>query len=267
MNIDSAPTGLSADDVKKIMSVHGTWKFPGTEDGWFLIHNAFRWVMDAYLTGIQKTVALVEGGASLQEWQVQALADNYERFNLVLHHHHHFEEDHMFPFITKRVQLPPKLSESHVDLLVRLDEIKDLACVRLPAAPRTKDGCLQLLKDIEAKFAALKASNEDHFREEEQVGIPMMRKHFTQKEVADGPEKIILKEVTPADMAFLMRAVPDPKERARLMSQLGVPGFIQSLVMQPAINKDQATLVAGLTALAHGVPPPPPAPECQCAIM
>ena len=50
-------------------------------------------------------------------------------------------------------------------------------------------------------------------------------------------EKKITADSTPADLAHFLRPIEDKEAKRKIMSQLGVPGLVQTLIILPACRK------------------------------
>ena len=125
------------------------------------------------------------------------------------------------------------------------------------------------LRALLADFVTFRDSMCGHLLEEEQVGLPLLRHHFSAKEFKAVEEKIVA-HATPADVAWVLRPFPsDDAKRAWMTGVAKMPGFIASLVMFPAIRRYNRDVVVPMAALRAGdtVPPPVPDAGCACSVM
>lgn len=125
------------------------------------------------------------------------------------------------------------------------------------------------LRALLLDFVTFRDSMCEHLLEEEQVGLPMLRHHFSAKEFKAVEEKI-LAHATPTDLAWILRPFPsDDAKRAWMTSVAKVPGFIAALVILPAIRRYNRDVVVPMAALRAGdnVPPPMPDAGCACSVM
>ncbi|PNH08127.1 hypothetical protein TSOC_005361, partial [Tetrabaena socialis] len=114
-----------------------------------------------------------------------------------------------------------------------------------------------LLADLHSTFAVLRSAMRQHLEEEEIVGLPLLRQHFTAQEVMDGPEKNVVAGLKARDMAWFLRPLA-MHEKREAMSRFGVPGLIQTLVLLPAVRKDARLSLHPLQELAKGERIAPP---------
>lgn len=102
--------------------------------------------------------------------------------------------------------------------------------------------------------------------EEESVELPMLRYAFSQAEVRPVVKQMI-KGLTPADMAWYVRPMGDVLARQKyLLEKSGIPGFVVSMVMMPAVHKYEREVVAPVAALIAGAVEGPPV-DASCIVM
>ncbi|KAG2489353.1 hypothetical protein HYH03_012183 [Edaphochlamys debaryana] len=253
LNYTSIEDGLKAlnmtqEDFEAIMAADGTrWKHSGCQDGWKLSHDAIRRDMDALLSGLERTRALVESGRALEAWQVAHMQLLVKDMYHNVHAHHDHEEEIFFPWMESRVVVPPKMSSDHKTLMALLDRTRDLAAAMRPGSAQ---GCKSLVSDLLSTFSTLRAHMRQHLEEEEIVGLPLMRKHFTAAEL-EVCEKKIVADLKPSDMAFFLRPMDMPTKRAT-MTRFGIPRLVQTLVLLPAVRRDARTVMHAYAELAVG---------------
>ncbi|KAG2489355.1 hypothetical protein HYH03_012185 [Edaphochlamys debaryana] len=254
LNYTSIEDGLKAlnmtqEDFEAIMAADGTrWKHSGCQDGWYLSHNSIRHAMTLLMAAIEKMKTQTDAGKPLEAWQVAAFQLVVKDIYHNIHAHHDHEEVIFFPWMESRVKVPPKMSSDHKTLMALLDKTRDII-MGLKAGDAGSNKAA--MEELYSTFTEMRALMCEHLEEEELVGLPLLRKHFTGKEMMDGPEKKIVAEMKPADLAFFLRPMDMPTKR-ETMTRLGIPGLIQKLVMLPAVRKDEATVVHAFKELAAG---------------
>ncbi|PNW88084.1 hypothetical protein CHLRE_01g013500v5 [Chlamydomonas reinhardtii] len=238
-----------------VMTANANWAWPGSLDGWKLSHDAIRFDMDNLAAGFSKTKEMLASGKPLAGWQVTAIHAVTKHFYHEVRMHHDHEEDIFFPYLEKKVKVPPKMSSDHKSLVELLDRVRDLALSLKPGAP---EACLSTVEELHSALLQLRKDMKEHLEEEEIIGLPLMRKNFTSKEILI-PEKELVADLKPSDMAWFLRPMKTVEEKRQAMSRVGIPDLIQTLVMMPAVRKDEAGLVRMYRELAAGEPIAPPA--------
>jgi hypothetical protein len=125
------------------------------------------------------------------------------------------------------------------------------------------------LRSLLASFVAFETSMCAHLLEEEEVGLPLLRHHFSSKEFTP-VEKEIVAHATPADVAWILRPMAsDAARRAWMSNAVRMPWFVQVLFMMPALRRYNRDVVVPMAALRVGDTAAPPAPDagCACSIM
>ncbi|KAG2489354.1 hypothetical protein HYH03_012184 [Edaphochlamys debaryana] len=234
-------------ELERILAPNKAWPHPAHQDGWKLSHDAIRRDMDALLSGLERTRALVESGRALEAWQVAHMQLLVKDMYHNVHAHHDHEEEIFFPWMESRVVVPPKMSSDHKTLMALLDRTRDLAAAMRPGSAQ---GCKSLVSDLLSTFSTLRAHMRQHLEEEEIVGLPLMRKHFTAAEL-EVCEKKIVADLKPSDMAFFLRPMDMPTKRAT-MTRFGIPRLVQTLVLLPAVRRDARTVMHAYAELAAG---------------
>ncbi|KAG2444363.1 hypothetical protein HXX76_001119 [Chlamydomonas incerta] len=257
LTVDAALKTLNMDQAEfdATMNANSNWPWPGSLDGWKLSHDAIRFDMDNLAAGISKTREMLASGKPLAGWQVTDIHSVTKHFYHEIRMHHDHEEDVFFPYLEKKVKVPPKMSADHKSLMALLDRVRDLALSLKPAAP---EACLSTVEELYSTLVQLRKDMKEHLEEEEVIGLPLMRKNFTAKEISI-PEKEIVADLKPSDMAWFLRPMKTVEEKRQAMSRVGIPGLIQTLVMMPAVRKDEAGILRMYRELAAGEPIAPPA--------
>ena len=168
---------------------------------------------------------------------IKTILDYYAFYSNSLHEHHDSEEDIAFPFmLTKVKNLPPRLASDHKEILELTDSIKtDLD--KLAACCGEKEQ-RALLEEVLEKATKLQAINIEHFKEEEDEALPLLRHHFTGKEFAPCLRQILAKQ-TPVNLGFLLDGFEGGKQDQVAWCQdiANIPGPVISLIILPGLWK------------------------------
>jgi hypothetical protein len=117
---------------------------------------------------------------------------------------------------------------------------------------------LDALRDAQTAFTTMRENMVEHLAEEEAIGLPMLRHHFSEAEVKPIIDQIV-KTLTPRDVAWLLRQFETEEEkRHMLIHELFVPGFVASFIMMPAVRKFHAEWVIPFQTLIAGATQAPP---------
>ena len=161
----------------------GTWHYPAEEDGWMKAHNAIRAELDLLQDCFE---AVLSRGGRLEKWEIECLQQVFDAHNLFLHEHHTSEDKILAPALAERFKYPEKLTDDH-------DAIVDALAVL-----KSKIGCLEAgvsrkesMEDILTEFKAYKSNLKAHLKEEEDIGLPLLRAYFTPAEYMKIVQKIM----------------------------------------------------------------------------
>jgi DUF438 domain-containing protein len=147
------------------------------------------------------------------------------------HFHHANEEKFVMPFMAKKTTPPEKISSDHKALLVQLEEL-DTGFKALQADAFSKAA----LESLASKFEAMEKEMRAHLEEEEAIGLPMLRHHFTLKEWKP-TEEALVRSGGPAEFGWVARPMGEAKAKQWLTHTLKVPGFVQRIVLMPELHK------------------------------
>jgi len=249
-------------ELEEVMAKNKNWPYPAHLDGWYLIHVAIRVDMENIKTAVGQTLAQLKDSKPLSAWQVRYWQKYFANFYDIVHMHHENEEEIMFPFIATKVQLPPKMSADHQTLTATLVKCRALVQgLREGGALADDTATFQQLKD---SFESLMTLMAEHLDEEEEVGLPLLRKHFTMHEFKPTEKKIVAR-VTPHEVGYVMHAMADDAARRSWMTDVaGMPGFVQSLIMMPALHKWTREWQPMIESLKTGIYQPPQKSGCLC---
>jgi hypothetical protein len=76
-----------------------------------------------------------------------------------------------------KVQLPAKMSADHKTLMAAMEHCSDLAADLRADMPA--QAASQALEVLGQEFASMRSEMEEHLDEEEEIGLPLFRYHFT----------------------------------------------------------------------------------------
>lgn len=144
-------------------------------------------------------------------------------------------------------------------LLKMLDDVTGLVG-RLAGGGHNAD----VLRELQTTFQTMQTHMLEHLQEEDNVGLPLMRHHFSDAEVKPIVDKIV-KTLTPADMAWFVRQHATLDAKRAVMREEGVPPPVIAMVMVPAIVKYHKNYVLPLQTLIAGATQAPPERPC-CTI-
>jgi hypothetical protein len=117
---------------------------------------------------------------------------------------------------------------------------------------------LDVLRETQTAFTTMREHMVEHLAEEEAIGLPMLRHHFSESEVKPIIEQIV-KRLTPRDVAWFLRQFETEEEkRHMLLHELFVPSFVVSFIMMPAVRKFHSEWVIPFQTLIAGATQAPP---------
>lgn len=107
------------------------------------------------------------------------------------HHHihsHHSNEDALItPYLETRVNYPEKLTTDHTELVAKLDRVDSVV---ESLGQKEGDTVAELTKEMK-EYQVLMLP---HLQEEEEMGLPLCRAYFDNKEMGKVIQKIVAKE-------------------------------------------------------------------------
>ena len=198
-------------------------------------HNALRLDMKDLTECMEIILKESKNTGEPNTTKTAALSRYFTMFVSSLREHHNGEENVFFPGITKRVQLPPKISADHTALMAQLDEV-----VSVVRGLSTVQGLefTAALEQALPRFATFRQMTEEHFAEEERDGIPLIRAHFSVEEV-----RALVREMTSNmewyEFPHFLRHLRTMDEKSAWMREVGIPGFVQSFVLLPKCRRFQ----------------------------
>jgi Hemerythrin HHE cation binding domain len=192
-----------------------TWSYPPEQDGWFHAHNAIR----GELSDIHEALETIEKrGHLLNDWEVLSIQRvTKEHFDHI--HSHHTNEDRIFMTeLSNRINFPKKISEDHVELMNKINEL-ELVLMNLKANKFLKEsGLLYLWTEYESYMC-------EHLREEEAIGLPLMRAYYRPEEIAPIIQKLI-KHSPKVELGSFIHYMGPNRFRTEFMKQEHIPVFV-----------------------------------------
>jgi len=217
------------------------WKHPEKKDGWYHAHNALRYEVEQ-----MKRVLKHLKNRKLLAWEKNSIATWWAAHSESIHAHHHSEDEIMTPFIETRVKYPRKLTTDHTGLVAQLDKID--ALIR---------GGIDTATQLRAEWGTYERILKPHLREEECVGLPLLRAYFTPAEVKPKIDQIIDKD-PPLALGSFIFAMGGEAPLKEFMAQEGIPFFVWYIVFKPGWQDYIHKVACHIDALLSGTPPPPP---------
>lgn len=202
------------------------WKVPTSQDGWVLSHDALRLDMDDMSRLLEALYQQAESGRAVEQWQVDAAAEAWRYHAHMLTVHHESEEELYFPLMRTRFDVPAKQSADHEAICGLIEECG----AHFAALAKAPDAATQAqeLAATKAAFGRFHHLCAEHYLEEEQVTLPLIRKYFAPEEVTPTAKKIS-KMYGLLDMGNYLRPMT-PEQRTAWMTRVRMPFFVQWLM-------------------------------------
>lgn len=131
-------------------------------------------------------------------WHITSFYGWFGALLPIVHGHHMAEEEVFFPAIQRKSgrPLPDQMTADHTTLISSLEEVASLKEKFLAAAGKEKE-----LKQLESRlrdtFHTLYVMMTEHLNEEEDVLVPLIRAHMTEKDMEDTVQEILKKFSVP----------------------------------------------------------------------
>lgn len=228
-----------------------TWPFPKEKDGWMLAHDSLR----GEVTDMKEALAEVAKRGPMPGWGVTAIQGWCEAHFRHMHAHHTNEDDLFAPFCRERFHWPEKTEADHQDIIKKFDEIEGVI-------KALKEG--DTVDDLVRVWDEYKSILFPHFREEEDVSLPLMRAYFTREDVAPKVQEIVSKGPK-EEMGAIIYYTGEDTIRNEFMVQEGIPSFVWYIDFKGKLSFYKSTQIARLDALKSGVEPVPS--SCSCNIL
>lgn len=223
------------------------WKHPQEHDGWTIAHDSIR----GELNNFKDALASVSdrhgksGSKVLLSWELDAARSWWESH--VAHFKaHHGNEDHKFnPYLRTRFNYPEKLEKEHETIEEHTD--------RIDALLKKDEVVIKDLKQLWKEYIDMLLP---HLKEEEDVGIPLMRAFFTPEEIGALVASIVGDKMAPKEeMGSFIYFLGEKLFRERFMPQEGIPFFVWWLDFAPKLEYYKSKVQAQIEGLKSGVPP------------
>lgn len=233
-----------------------TWPFPKEHDGWMHAHNAIRGEIDDMIASFEESQKRGESKA----WEVEAIKEIWKNHSVHVHTHHTSEDDILNPFFRTRIIYPKKLETDHVGLVAQMDKIEGVV-------KGLTEGCS--LEELCQEMNNYKSIMFPHLKEEENVGLPLMRAYFEPKEVEKEVHKI-LKRQKPIEMGsfiYYMERGNFSDFRKDFMVESKIPGFVWNLQFKSNLWEFENDMKRNFDALKGGAEIAPLKKPSGCVII
>lgn len=189
-------------------------------------------------------------GEPVAPWMAKHLDRFFEFYAPELHHHHDNEERIAFPFLQERVTIPPGMRDDHKSIMQATADIA--AATRGLQDKSDAEWQAVALESLSKHVAELYSSLQEHFKEEEEGTLVLMRHHFTAEEWKP-VEARILEGIKPISLAFLLDGLGSDAERVAWCQEIaGIPVPVIKMVMMPAYRKYTWQYPAALKDVVQG---------------
>jgi hemerythrin-like domain-containing protein len=229
-----------------------TWTFPMNNDGWMHAHDSIRGEMKDIQ---QMLIAIKERKVPLKDWEVKALTCVFSAHFIHIHAHHSNEEIFVMPELQKRIKIPDKLEDDHVELMKKINELESIM-----NSIKVND----FLDDsmLVQKFSEYHSTMLLHLKEEEFVCLPLMRAYFTHKEMTQVIQKFMPKSPKVETGSFVYYYIGQTKNdvgpygiRNDFCPQEGIPSFVWYIDFQPKYKYFVKEFINNVHALQTGIEP------------
>lgn len=162
------------------------------------------------------------------------------------------EDDFLVPELRKRFNYPSKLETDHDELMTQSNKVKKIV-ENLKAGDKVDE----LLKE----WKAYEDITLPHLKEEEEIGLPLYRAYFSQKE-GGALEQAIVKRISKFEMGSFIHFFGTDEFRSRFMAQAKIPFFVWYLEFSAMHKVFVDRWVKNVEAIKTGVEPKADAPSC-----
>lgn len=195
-----------------------------------LMHEVIQYDMREIGAAIHATLKQVQSGRPMEAWQPANLATFFPMFyQYVLEQHNHKVLD-VFPWMSTRVVLPRDLTADNDALMAALDQCMVLA-KSMKASGSVEQDAIQL-RSFMVAFQDMRALMLDQIAIEEEVGVPMLRKHFTRDEYKP-IEKMLCSKMTRQKVARFLNPMTKEEKKEFLTNIVHIPGWAQNMFILP----------------------------------
>jgi hypothetical protein len=147
--------------------------------------------------------------------------------------------------IETRAKLPPKLTADHKTLIGMLVTCSESVDTMSKAGSSTSADTVQALRQM---YGQLHPGASDHFQEEEEASLPLIRQHFSLNELKEMEAQVMV-TYKPSDVAWIVRTLTTPSAKREWMTSVA---SVQDEAMLPAVQQREACLEVPFKALLKG---------------
>lgn len=230
------------------------WNFPPDNDGWMHAHNMiraelklFEECLEAVIDRTPKNNSADNGTSKiLQMWEIKAFQTVFDaHFDFVWEHHTN-EDEILTPKFKERIVYPPKLTDDHEEIVRALKNLKERVH-SLKEGDDIKASLDPLLKE----WTAYGSNMKEHLKEEEVIGLPLMRAYFQPDEYKKLTEEIIKRD-SYLSLGGLIYHMGADRFRNEFMKQEGIPFFVWHVYFRGAYIKYPNDIISFTEALKEG---------------
>ena len=199
-------------------SFESEWTFPPENDGWYGAHNSIRAELIKF--DLALTAIVERNGNALDDWRLESVKAYVAGHAEHVRGHHQNEEDLFWPWLRTKFEIKEEgVGNQHEALMEKLRAIEEMV-----KALRVGDG----VDGVLAEWREYRALVEPHLTFEEQNIVPLMRKHFSQK---DAGKKVgeILQKAAKIELGSFFHHLKSKKTTLEFMAQEGIPWFVWHL--------------------------------------
>ena len=147
-------------------------------DGWTYAHNAIRLDLKDTIFAVNR----IYNNNKVEKWELEHLLLWWRRVYDNINMHHDHEERLFFPFLKSKIDIPDKVSDDHRELNRLVLEVSK-RIIHLCNYSQVID-LLESLEQLDEHMC-------EHLLEEEHQILPLLRKHFTPKELKPTIDKMV----------------------------------------------------------------------------
>lgn len=151
-----------------------TWTHPPEADGWVHAHNYIRKELDLLHDCFD---AIGTRGGEFDEWEAQSLQKVFHAHHDFIHMHHTNEDKILAPKLQTRFKYPEKLCDDHDGIIEALSVLSQ-KINEIKKGDSRKEKVQNILSDFKSYSSNLR----EHLKEEEDMGLPLLRAYFKPEE-------------------------------------------------------------------------------------
>jgi hypothetical protein len=221
-----------------------TWPYPAEKDGWIYAHDGLRNEISMWIDALDAIVQRNVGGELRHDWELKNLRKLAAAHFTHIHSHHRGEDNVFVPAYKMRFSYPKTLETDHDVIEAKVAVLE--ATVHELKVGESVAGLLRHLKEYQALILP-------HLQMEEDVGLPLQRAYFTQKELAPLIQKAMGK-ATSVELGSFIYALGVDKCRDFLIQE-NIPGFVWYIDLRYRLKAFMREFVKPIESLKSGVEP------------